>query len=1186
MKISIRILLINFIIVVLVFVSSTIAFYSLTGKIVSSQQTKNLLNSEKDFVYVLQSVMQDMDDEFLKFIKANRLNNSPGLQDSRIDFIISANSDSTADPAVFLIKSPLLVNARLNTIERILRVYPNSVVKKYRAENGTTLYFGEIISEQVLTDISKRIRADVSLLINNSPLITSNSSLNQKYLAEITQASKELSNSSVDLAKKELDKSDLYAICYDPAELSVIAPELKFLIFSTLPEAAELRENINNLLVIIGFTGVTLSLILSLIFTEKIRKQITHLSEAAEITRGGNLEHRVSMLTKDELGSLGSAFNSMLDEIEKNQNAKNEYTEFISLINQNPSVNEISEAALEKIINATGYNVGRIFLAEGNELRLVSSYGIKNELEVPASRIDLYQRVIEKGETVQFQFESDFPKINTGLMSLEIKQFLIFPVIYNKRTIAVLELASAGKLKEGAREYINNIHDQLAIGLSNANAFLQLKNLVGELKALNEDYHKQNEQITDQNKRLLELHKELQEKAEELELQREKAIDAAMHKSQFLASMSHELKTPLNSILGLSELVLNDRFTSQPSKEKLEIVLRNGNRLMNLINDILNFSKLEAGKMELQTESFRISELISDIDTQILPLLKNKAIKFRTTDETGSHRPVITDKFKINQILINLLSNAVKFTEAGEIELKISVINNNELKFEVRDTGIGIAEKDKELIFEEFRQVDGSSKRKYNGTGLGLAISRRYAELLNGRLECESKPERGSTFSLIIPFEFGPEETPEVLEKAASENKESAEGEYRKSVLVIDSSTEHHSIIRNYLATKNYDVSAAQSLEEGYRRALELRPFVIILNAAVNGENSWKLLMDLKKSEEVREIPVVLITIIDELNTGYGLQVYDYILKPFDKDLLSNMIYKLQITLQKKIESIAYIGTESQDNILFEEAFSDSACKINYINDASAAFKTLCRTKPGMILLDLAMPKSDGISLLKKLKDAVETKDIPVVLCFTESQVENEMHLLNNNIEKAAIKSKCHPIDVLKVIKDRIHLEEGLPYEDISKIWLETKTESVPTQEAEPEEEESGSFSKNKVLIVDDDADTLFTVSEIVRQTGCETVLARNGVECLSVLQQYTPDLILLDIMMPQMDGFETVKRIKADINFADVPVYALTALAMIDEKEILIRNGFDDLIPKPVNPGALISKIAATLSKRTANID
>ncbi|MGE5400359.1 MAG: response regulator [Ignavibacteriales bacterium] len=1183
MKISYRILLINFVIVVLVFVSSTLAFYSVTRKIVTSQHSKNLLNSAKDFVYNLQLAIRETDEDFSRILASGSFKKDLDEGYPGIDFMFKINPDSSGNRDLFIIKKSVGADSSIASPPEFIKSYPNVLIKKYHTPSGADIYYGRILSPEYLNELSKKVRADLAVVQNNIPLVTSNSPVNEDYLFNIISASKELSlKNNFDITTEELSSADFYATCYNPGDLPEIRRDIKFLIFSTLPEAAELRSNINNILMVIGFAGVALSLILVLIFTEKIRRQITQLSEAADITRSGDLKHRVSMITKDELGRLGMAFNSMLDELEKNEKAKNEYTEFITLINQNPAIKEISDAALTKIIRSADFTVGRLYLVEEGTPKLLSSYGLQNDNKLTGERIDLYKRVIEKCEEAEFNFSENFPRVNSGLVSLEIRYLLIYPVVYNKKVIAVLELGSVSPLKEGVKSYLENIHHQLAIGLSNAGAFRQLENLVTELKVLNEEYQKQNEQITQQNKTLVELHNQLKEKAEELEVQKEKAIGATMLKSQFLASMSHELRTPLNSILGLTEIIMSDKQLDHDIKEKLNVVHRNSNRLMRLINDILNFSKVEAGKMELYPEDFRLKDLLGEIESQISPLTRDKNINFVIHNELSADISVNSDKFKITQVLINLLGNAVKFTEEGMVLLKTRIIENNKLQFEVTDSGIGIAEEDMQIIFEEFRQVDGTSTRKYNGTGLGLAISRRYAELLEGSLTCTSQLGKGSTFIFTVPVgivkDIKPERDSAEEVSMATGNKASMH-----TVLVIDHSMENRKIISQYLTSKSYEVVTTDNITEGLRKAAELHPFAIVLNILLPGRKAWEALTVLKKDDCTSEVPVILLNTIDELNFGYGLEVYDYMLKPLSPERLSHLILKFETLTASGIQNIAYTGTDEKDIKHLNNAFAGKDLRVTALHDTKDAYKAISKMKPDLVLLDMMMNRGESIDVLYKLKTSAETKDIPVIICMPAEPETDELDLITDSIEKATIKSRGNRIDILKVIRDRIHFEEGFPVEDTSAIWIDSKPEEEDESVNMENNQVIGSNSKPKVLIVDDDTDTLFTVGEIVRKSGCETVFAKNGLECLTRLQSFRPDLILLDIMMPQLDGFGTIKKIRADRNLSDIPVFALTALAMIEEKGILIRNGFTDFVPKPVNPGVLSFKIEKLLFNKTA---
>lgn len=440
----------------------------------------------------------------------------------------------------------------------------------------------------------------------------------------------------------------------------------------------------------------------------------------------------------------------MLDEIMKNQKAMNDYTEFITLINQNPSLTEISEAALKKIINTCGFTVGAIYSVDDKEISFITSFGLGTD-KIGVENNIFYRKVIETKEPITIESENFLPVASTGILEIKIKYLHIRPVIYSNKVVAVLEFGSFNRPTDDALMYLSKIQDQLAIGLTNAKAFVQLENFVKELSRLNEEMQKQNEQIKEQNKTLLELSEQLKEKAKELEIQKQKAEESTKLKSQFLASMSHELRTPMNSILGLTELILDKAQLDNKNRERLEVVLKSGKRLMNLINDILDLSKIEAGKMEIREEEIFLEELIEDVSSTIQPLINEKGLRFTVNRKCDTRKIITTDKGRVTQVLINLLGNAVKFTDKGNVELSVAQTEDNYLVFSISDTGIGIPEEAQQIIFEEFRQVDGSTARRYSGTGLGLTISKKIVDLLGGKIWVKSIVGKGSIFSFTIP---------------------------------------------------------------------------------------------------------------------------------------------------------------------------------------------------------------------------------------------------------------------------------------------------------------------------------------------------------------------------------------------------------------------------------------------------
>ncbi|OGU73248.1 MAG: hypothetical protein A2V93_03000 [Ignavibacteria bacterium RBG_16_34_14] len=1177
MKIRYRILLINFAIVVLIIASSAFAFYSIMYNTLTSQRSQYLIRSANDFIYSYREMLQDTEDEFQHYIKGSV---SITLQNPQnIDFVFREVSKNKLSKE-FSGESIYLSQNNFST-EEFIKNNPHAVIKKYVDENGRVYYYGRLLSNEFLNKLSKKINAEIAVILNDSPFEISNKDNNQNFIFNLAEAYKELkSKKNFELFTETSDKADLVATIFKDSNVSEINSGIEFLIFNTLGEAADLRSSLKSMLAILGIAGVLLSLILTFIFTDKIRKQLTQLSRAAEITKGGNFKNRISIKSKDEIGELAKAFNNMLDDLERNNKSKHEYSEFITLINQNPTLKEISEATLRKIIKTSNLLVGALYLVDKEEISLLSSYGLKEEYTNYKS--EFFEPVIKNHETIEINSGGNLPVINTGMLSIEIRSLLIVPVLYNGKVIAVLELGGFDKPTPEAREYLSNIQEQLAIGLTNATALVQLENFVSELKRLNNEYQKQNEQITKQNEKLVELHKELKEKADELAIQKERAEESTHMKSQFLANMSHELRTPMNSILGLSELILESSSLKGKNKERLEVVLKSGKRLMNLINDILDLSKIEAGKMEIREEQLLLDELIDDVENAITPLTLNKNIEFKLTKKINTHIQISTDKGRITQVLINLLSNAVKFTEKGQVELIISAPDSDALKFDIVDSGIGMSQSDLQIIFEEFRQIDGTTTRKYGGSGLGLTICKKIADMLNGSISVQSEIGKGSTFSFSIPLK--------VLEIRAEKpedqkvNIETLLKNRKHPILIIDDDPEIRYTIGQYLISRGYEVAYAEDGEQGLEKAVKLQPFAVTLDVMLPKKDGWNILKEFKENPATRDIPVILISVIGDKNLGYGLGAFEYFVKPISSEKLLSAFAKLENMAKKRIEKIVLIDDDEMEFEKFKSAFKNDKVRIEYIKDSRLAYIKILEIQPDLIILDLLMPNIDGISLSHKLKSSKETRHIPIIISTAKDLSEEEKSSLHNTVEEITVKSKGHPLDVLKIVRDRIRIHEE--YSMMTEIVNEHKIIEEETEEEsqnailQPDDQKDETEYKGTVLLVDDDEDTLFTVNEIVQSCGCKTMLANSGQESLELLENETPDLILLDIMMPGMDGFQTLKKIKENSEWADIPVFAVTAKAMVGDREIILKHGFNDYIQKPVNAVTLAFKIEKLFTK------
>ncbi len=1179
MKISYRILLINFVIVVLILGSSAVAFYSIIYKVLSSQQSKYLLNSANDLIYSYSSQIQEMDEEFLSYANSKfSISLSDAINKSKnLDFILVSENKNPNIISADYYKRKVQSPGNRYSLQDFLHSNPYTIVNSYIQNDGTTYYYGKIITINYINSLSNKINADIALIKNSTPALVSNETANQKYSYVLSKAVRELSGqNNFNVYSEGAESSDIIATIYNPTMGMAQNNNFQFLIFNTLNEAADLRSNLKYFLILIGFAGILLSLILTLLFTGKIRRQITQLSSATEITKEGNFKNKIIVQTKDELGKLGLAFNNMLEQLQKNEKAKNEYSDFITLINQNPTLKEISEAALQKIIKTCGFIIGSLYAVDDNKISLASTFGISKDSFNPENS-DLFNSILRNHEPIEiFSDNNNLPVISAGAVKLQLKYLLLNPIIYNGKVISILELGALEYPSNESKDYLSKIQEQLAIGLTNAFAFVKLENLVAELKQLNEDYQKQNIQIRKQNETLVDLHGKLKEKAEELEIQKKKAEEATQLKSHFLASMSHELRTPMNSVLGLTELILEDFSLSVKNRERMEVVLKSGQRLMGLINDILDLSKIEAGKMEIHNEDIYLEELLNEIENSVNPLVKQKGITFKITRNINSKIVINTDRGKITQVLINLLGNAVKFTDTGFVEMRISSIENKKLKFDVIDSGIGISEEDQKIIFEEFRQLDGTTTRKYGGTGLGLAICKKISDIMNGSLMIESEPAKGSIFSFIIPLNIIKLRDDAAVTKI---NVQALVKNKKNPILIIDDDSEVRYTIGQYLISKGYEVIYANDGDKGIELAKKMQPFAITLDVMMPGKDGWTVLKELKQSLLTKDIPIILISIISNKNLGYGLGAYEYFVKPITPDLLFSAFNRLENLAKKKIERIIIVDDDETEFEKFKNAFRNELLRIDYVQDSEIAFSKILETQPDLIIIDLLMPKVDGITLSHKLKSNKETKHIPIIISTAKDLSDEERNSLNNIVEQISVKSNGHPLDVLKVVRDRIKLQEsniltieGKLDKDVIEAALEQKIiSSADTNKID---------YRREVLIVDDDPDTLFTISEIVQACNCRTQLANNGTECLNSLDKKMPDLILLDIMMPGMDGFQTISRIRQNENWRHIPIFAVTAKAMLEDKEVILRHGFDDYIPKPVNSSIMAFKIEKLFSK------
>lgn len=1172
MKINYRIILINIVIVAVILGASGSAFYTIMYNVLTSQQSKHLLTSTNDFAFFVHGVSKDIEDAFSLF--ANKYEQKPFSNEAisvykNLDFVIKLNADSTFVKESIAATKEIILPKRNARVSTLISANPLIFYNIGTTLKGETYLYGRSISQNFINELSSKIRAEIAIYYDDNVVVYSNETVNQNYFFTITEAYSNLNlKNNYDIYTQETETSFFLSTVYKMKEEMLTSPRVGAIIFTTLNETQNLKTNIKNILVILGIAGLSLSVVLTLLLTGSIRRQIHSLTEATEITKTGNFSNRMMVESKDELGELAVAFNKMLDELERKEKTQVEYSDFITMINENPSLKDISDSSLKKIINITECNVGAIYSVIGEEITQVSSYGVNGKSHGAKEKSELFKPLIEKLDTVEINFKEASPIISSGLVEINLRYLLLLPIIFNKKTIGILELGSVNKPSQQAKEYLELIKDQLAIGLTNAIAFVQMENLVEELKKLNENYQKQNEQIKSQNERLLELHSALSQKAKELEIQKQKAEELTQLKSQFLATMSHELRTPMNAILGLTELVLEDQSISSKNNERLSVVLRSGKRLLNLINDILDLSKIESGKMEIKFENFILDDLLDELKASFTSLAKEKDIELRVVNLAGEKLYLTTDRTKLLQILINLVGNSIKFTSEGFVEIRVSLLKDSILKVEVEDNGIGISPEQQKIIFEEFRQADASTTRKFGGTGLGLSICKKFAEMLKGNITVKSELNKGSVFTVVVPVEVvhlfqhhneKEEETPTFDKEAHS------------PVMIIEHQRGTRQMIANYVNSKGYETVFAESSEQCIPLIQRTVPLLVLLDTSFPALNFWKMVYDLKSDSEIRQIPIVLYAANEEKKNGYALSPLQILKLPVTQEELELTLKPIGKLLRNGDASYALLDDEEREGL-----FSESGVKIHRYDDLDE-FKF----EEDVVFINPFYKKGEALKKCPDMYLASKGYQKLLYIILPESLSNEEMAIGQSILASLSDISKASTYEILKVIRNAFYFLE-LGKQNLNPPIAEGKVE-IEEEIKISNDKLYGESNVGNVLIVDDDSDSLFTINEIVQKCNCVTALAKNGKECLEILEKQKPDVILLDIMMPVMDGFQTLRAIREKPEYKDIPVIAVTAKAMIEDREIILKQGFDSYITKPINSGVLAFRLTRALSEKRA---
>ncbi|WP_160366816.1 response regulator [Sphingobacteruim zhuxiongii] len=934
---------------------------------------------------------------------------------------------------------------------------------------------------------------------------------------------------------------------------------------------------------------------------------------------------------------LNAEFQKTTDQLEELNWVLQNSAKVYNTVNGNLSEHQIANNSLTIVREVLASHASAFYIRkiDSYELTLRDTYGLDSKQLLKTLLIGegLVGTVAEtKTAKVLDITELDQVKLSTGIIASLPAKVILFPIVFEDYCIGVLEvfgsfpsereetiLSFLGRAGRAIGSAIKSRQDQSLVEDLLTETQQQTEELEAqqeELRITNEELvYKTNlleaseEELRVQQEELSQANKELNVKAAELETRNndlksaqqvvEQKIaeveQASKYKSEFMANMSHELRTPLNSILILAKL-LQDNKQKNLSEDQIKyssVIYNAGSDLLQLINELLDLAKIESGKVDLNKETILSKEFANNIDSLFKEIADDKKIDFKI-DLSEAPTEFITDEYRLEQVTKNFLSNAFKFTEKnGQVNLKI-YLNQNNLNFTVTDSGIGISKEKQSLIFEAFRQEDGSTSRKYGGTGLGLSISKEIASLLGGRITLESEPNVGSKFTLIIPFEAAstfeseafssiPEVTavkdlptpvsvkPEELKKEPSvETKESST---ERVILIIEDDVNFSEILKSF--SENYGFTALQAYdgETGIQLAKSKLPDAIILDVMLPIADGWEVLKTLKNDEETKHIPIHMMSAAsfdkkEFLEDG----AIGFMSKPVSEASIQSAFENINLNLNKGVKKILLIEDQEFQSDLIKKAFAEQQINVIQAFTVESGLKKLEQEENfDCIILDIKLPDGSGLEMLDKIKSDKKYEKLPVIINtaydLSTEQTERIMRHTQSMVLKSS-KSNTRLTDEVNLFLNKLTESSYNPVKNMDKIG------------------NHNSYGKSNlegkcVLIADDDMRNVFALTSSLQQYNMQIEIANNGREAVQLVSdpENKIDIVLMDIMMPEMDGYEAIQLIRKDKKNNNLPIIAVTAKAMKGDREKSIELGASDYVSKPIDIDKLVSLMQVWLS-------
>jgi CheY-like chemotaxis protein/signal transduction histidine kinase len=842
-------------------------------------------------------------------------------------------------------------------------------------------------------------------------------------------------------------------------------------------------------------------------------------------------------------------------------------------------------------------------------LKLLAGYAQRNDQpeRIIVGEGLVGQCAVEKQRILLNDAPPDYTRIHSSLGSAGPASILVLPVLFEGETKAVIELASLRQFSVTHLAFLEQLTQSIGVVLNTIEATMRTESLLQqsqqltvELQSQQKELQQTNEELAQKARQLADQNAEVERKNREVELARraleEKAAELALtskYKSEFLANMSHELRTPLNSILILGQQLAENTHGNLTTKqmEFARNIHSSGSDLLNLITDILDLSKIESGTVKVEAEELGFNSLKDSVERNFRHIADSKNLPFHVDFDPALPRVFSTDPKRLQQILKNLLSNAFKFTAQGSVGVKVSMVTEGwtpghpvlslspqVVAFAIRDSGIGIAPEKQKLIFEAFQQADAGTSRKYGGTGLGLAISRELATLLGGEIRLNSVPGEGSTFTLYLPlFYLQPMEEkkrtsdtsiialPAPREDVIQDDRDQIE-QGDQVLLIVEDDPHYARVLLGLAREKAFKGIVANRGSTALAMARQYQPTAITLDIFLPDMLGWTVLNNLKLSSETRHIPVQIISVEEERQHGLSHGAFSYVVKPATTQGLEQCFSRIKNFVAPRVKRLLVVEDNEIEAKGIVELLQHDDIEIVTASTGTEAFEKLLDCPFDCCVMDLRMPDMSGFELLQRIQTESNLRDVPVVV-FTGKELSAE--------EEKQLRSVAKSI-ILKDVQspERLFDETALFLHRVVTGLPESKRKMLDRLHASNEV-----LRGRKVLIVDDDARNIFALTTMLENHEMDIVSATNGRHAIEMLQeQQDIDVVFMDIMMPDMDGYQTMREIRKDPRFGALPILALTAKAMKGDREKCLAAGASDYIAKPVNTNELLSLLRVWL--------